>query len=61
VETVAWLTERIHAAARIVPLDRLALGTQCGFATSAEGNAIGEDDERRKLAVIAETAASVWG
>jgi 5-methyltetrahydropteroyltriglutamate--homocysteine methyltransferase len=61
VETPAWLTERIRAAARIVPLERLALGTQCGFATSVEGNRIGEADERRKLAVIAETAAAVWG
>jgi 5-methyltetrahydropteroyltriglutamate--homocysteine methyltransferase len=61
VETVDWLSQRIRDAARIVPLERLALGTQCGFSTSTVGNAISEDDERRKLTTIAETAARVWG
>jgi methionine synthase II (cobalamin-independent) len=61
VETVDSLAQRIHDAARIVPLDRLGLGTQCGFSTSIVGNAISEDDERRKLTAIAETAARVWG
>ena len=61
VETVDWLSQRIRDAARILPLERLALGTQCGFSTSIVGNAITEDDERRKLATIAETAARIWG
>jgi 5-methyltetrahydropteroyltriglutamate--homocysteine methyltransferase len=61
VETVDSLAQRIHDAARIVPLERLGLGTQCGFSTSIVGNAISEDDERRKLTAIAETAARVWG
>ena len=61
VETVEWLSQRIRDAARILPLERLALGTQCGFSTSIVGNAISEDDERRKLATIAQTAAHVWG
>jgi hypothetical protein len=56
VETVDWLSQRIRDAARIVPLERLALGTQCGFSTSVVGNAISEDDERRKLTTIAQTA-----
>ena len=60
VETVERLRERILDAARIVPLERLALGTQCGFSTSVLGNAITEDDERRKLTTIADTAAAVW-
>lgn len=60
-ETVAELRGRIAEASRIVPLERLALGTQCGFATSVGGNAISEEDEREKLMVIAETAAAVWG
>jgi len=61
VETIDRLTQRIREAAEIVPLERLALGTQCGFSTSIVGNAITEDDERRKLTTIAETAARVWG
>jgi len=61
VESVDWLSQRIREAARILPLERLALGTQCGFSTSIVGNAISEDDERRKLTTIAETAARIWG
>lgn len=61
VETVDWLSQRIRDAARILPLDQLALGTQCGFSTSVVGNAVSEEDERRKLTAIAETAALVWG
>ena len=60
-ETVAELVGRIREAARVVPLDRLALSPQCGFATSVVGNALSLEDERAKLATIAETAAEVWG
>ena len=44
-----------------MPLERLALSPQCGFATSVIGNALTVEDERAKLATIAETAAEVWG
>ena len=60
VETVDWLSQRLRDAAKIVPLERLALGTQCVFSTSIVGNAISEDDERRKLTTITETAARIW-
>jgi 5-methyltetrahydropteroyltriglutamate--homocysteine methyltransferase len=60
-ETPQELSTRIRDASRFVPLDRLALGPQCGFATSVIGNAISVDDEKRKLRVIAETARAVWG
>ena len=60
-ETPEFLAERIAAAARFVPLERLALSPQCGFATSVGGNAISLDDERRKLRVLCETARVVWG
>lgn len=60
VETVDALAARVREAARVVPLERLALGTQCGFSTSAVGNAVTEEEERRKLTAIAETAARVW-
>jgi 5-methyltetrahydropteroyltriglutamate--homocysteine methyltransferase len=59
-ETVEELSARIHEASRIVPLERLALSPQCGFATSVVGNALSVDDERAKLRTIADTAASVW-
>jgi 5-methyltetrahydropteroyltriglutamate--homocysteine methyltransferase len=59
-ETVEELSSRIHEAARYVPLERLALSSQCGFSTSTRGNAISIEDERAKLTTIARTAASVW-
>jgi 5-methyltetrahydropteroyltriglutamate--homocysteine methyltransferase len=60
VETPAELTERIHEAARIVPLERLALSPQCGFASTWEGNRITAEQQAAKLRVVAETAREVW-
>jgi 5-methyltetrahydropteroyltriglutamate--homocysteine methyltransferase len=60
-ETVEELTARVDAAARVVGRDRLAVGTQCGFATSVEGNAVTVDDERAKLETLAETARRAFG
>ncbi len=55
------LKRRIDEAARFCPLDRLALSPQCGFASSVAGNPISEDDQKRKLALVVETAHEVWG
>jgi 5-methyltetrahydropteroyltriglutamate--homocysteine methyltransferase len=60
VETVDELVVRIREAAKIVPLDRLALSPQCGFATSVIGNALSSDDQRAKLRTIVDAAAVVW-
>jgi 5-methyltetrahydropteroyltriglutamate--homocysteine methyltransferase len=60
-ETVEELAARIREASAYVPLERLALSPQCGFATSILGNALTVEDERTKLRTIAETAALVWG
>ena len=60
-ETVGELSARIRAAARVVPLERLALSPQCGFATSVLGNALTVEDERAKLRTIVETARAIWG
>ncbi|MEO8290263.1 MAG: cobalamin-independent methionine synthase II family protein [Gaiellaceae bacterium] len=60
-ETVEELTARIREASAFVPLERLALSPQCGFATSVLGNALTLDDERAKLHTLAETAEAVWG
>ena len=59
-ETEAELTARIHAAAQFVPLARLGISPQCGFATSIGGNALSLADEVRKLSVICATARKVW-
>jgi 5-methyltetrahydropteroyltriglutamate--homocysteine methyltransferase len=59
-ETVDELVGRIREAAQVVPLDRLALSPQCGFATSVVGNALSIDDQRVKLRTVADAAAVAW-
>jgi 5-methyltetrahydropteroyltriglutamate--homocysteine methyltransferase len=60
-ESVDELRRRINEAARFIPLERLALSPQCGFASTMEGNRITPDDQRKKLHRVAETARMVWG
>jgi 5-methyltetrahydropteroyltriglutamate--homocysteine methyltransferase len=55
------IKRRIDEAARHAPLEQLALSPQCGFASSAEGNAISWDDQRRKLELVVQVADEVWG
>jgi 5-methyltetrahydropteroyltriglutamate--homocysteine methyltransferase len=60
-ESIDELTGAVRRAERHLGLERLAVGTQCGFATSVLGNAVTAADERRKLALVVETAERVWG
>lgn len=60
-ETPEELESRIREASAYLPLERLAISPQCGFATSVIGNAITVEDEEHKLRAIAETARRVWG
>ena len=60
-ETKDELKRRIDEAARVVPLERLALSPQCGFASTMEGNHLTVDDEKRKLRLVVDTARDVWG
>ena len=53
--------DRIHEAAKYIPLDRLCLSPQCGFASCEIGNKLTEEDERAKLALVKEIAEEVWG
>jgi 5-methyltetrahydropteroyltriglutamate--homocysteine methyltransferase len=55
------LKRRIAEAARIVPLERLALSPQCGFASTMEGNKLTQDEQRAKLDLVARVARSVFG
>jgi 5-methyltetrahydropteroyltriglutamate--homocysteine methyltransferase len=61
VETVDELLRRIEEAGRYISLDQLALSPQCGFASEIGGNLLSEEDQWRKLDVMLETAARVWG
>jgi 5-methyltetrahydropteroyltriglutamate--homocysteine methyltransferase len=60
-ETQSELEQRISEAAKVVPLNRLALSTQCGFASTWEGNRITPEIQRQKLELVARTAKAVWG
>ena len=55
------LKRRIDEAAQLVPLERLCLSPQCGFSSTHHGNALSHDDQWRKLELIVEVAAEVWG
>jgi len=61
IETVDDLKRRIDAAAKYLPLEQLAISPQCGFASDVVGNLVSEDDQKRKLEVVVETARQVWG
>ena len=60
-ETVEELKRRIDEAAQYVALEQLAISPQCGFSSDVVGNLISEDDQKRKLEVVVETARQVWG
>ena len=53
--------KRIHEAAKYVPLDRLYLSPQCGFASCEIGNKLTEEEQWKKLALVKEIAEEVWG
>lgn len=59
-ESADYLKRRIEEASRFVPLERLALAPQCGFASSVQGNPLTEADQEAKLARIVEVAHDVW-
>ena len=60
-ESQDLLRRRIDEAAQYVPLEDLALSPQCGFASTAPGNMLTWDEQRRKLELVVETARKVWG
>src|SRR5215472_4631388 len=60
-ETEDELKARIDEAAGYVPLERLALSPQCGFASTMEGNHITPEQQLAKLQLVSRVARSVWG
>lgn len=52
---------RIHEAAKYIPLDRLYLSPQCGFASCEIGNKLTEEEQWDKLRLVKEIAEEVWG
>jgi 5-methyltetrahydropteroyltriglutamate--homocysteine methyltransferase len=61
IEPVVDITARVNEAAKYVDLERLALSTQCGFASVSIGaNLIGADTELAKLELVGEVARQIW-
>lgn len=59
-EDVDAVIARIHEAAELVPLKNLGISTQCGFASTEEGNILTEQDEWNKLQLIKTITDKVW-
>jgi 5-methyltetrahydropteroyltriglutamate--homocysteine methyltransferase len=60
-EDPAMLARRIDEASKYVAIENLALSPQCGFASTAEGNLLSEDDQWAKLKLLTDTVQRVWG
>lgn len=61
IEAADDLLRRIEDASRYLPIDQLALSPQCGFASGIGGNKLAMDEQWRKLDLMNEVAAKVWG
>jgi 5-methyltetrahydropteroyltriglutamate--homocysteine methyltransferase len=59
-ESAAAVRARVDDASTIVPLERLALSPQCGFASTHEGNRLTAEDQRRKLELVGQLAREIW-
>lgn len=60
-EDKEMIKARIFEAAKIVPLEQLALSPQCGFASTEEGNIMTEEQQWAKVRLVEEIAQEVWG
>lgn len=55
------IINRIKEASQYLPLSHLCLSTQCGFASTEEGNELTEEQQWAKIALVTEVAKEVWG
>jgi len=60
-ESKDTLKRRVDEAARYIDADRLCLSPQCGFASTVDGNALTQAQQRAKLSLVVQTAAELWG
>jgi 5-methyltetrahydropteroyltriglutamate--homocysteine methyltransferase len=59
-EDASAIEVRIREATQYVPLERLALSPQCGFASVAAGNPLTPADQEAKLRLVSQVARQVW-
>ena len=55
------IKRRIDEATKYIPLDQLCLSSQCGFASTEDGNTLSEDEQWAKLRMIVDVSKEVWG
>jgi 5-methyltetrahydropteroyltriglutamate--homocysteine methyltransferase len=60
-ESMDELERRLDEAAKVLPLEQLAVSPQCGFGSDVAGNLVAEADQKRKLERVVELARKVWG
>ena len=60
-EDAAQVEARVREASKYLPIENLALSTQCGFASSGLGNPLSTDEQRAKLELVCGTAHKLWG
>ncbi len=60
-EDPARVEARIREATQYLPLERLALSPQCGFASAEVGNPITPEEQEAKLRLVVQVARRVWG
>ena len=60
-ESVDGLKAKFEEATRFADIDQLGIAPQCGFASTEEGNKVTEEDQKRKLELVVETAEQIWG
>lgn len=60
-ENLKQLKARVEEAAKYFPLDNLCVSTQCGFASTEEGNDLTEDQQWKKIDLVVELSREIWG
>ena len=60
VETADEIKRRVEAVARYVPMENLSICPNCGFSGAAADSWVTEDIQKRKLAILVETADRIW-
>jgi 5-methyltetrahydropteroyltriglutamate--homocysteine methyltransferase len=59
-EALDDLQRRVGEATKFIGLDRIGIGPQCGFASTAAGNPLSMDDQRAKLRLLVDAARAIW-
>lgn len=60
-ETESEIISRINTASKFIPLERLGLCLQSGFASMEEGNKISYDTQWKKIRLMNDVVKRIWG